>query len=293
MEVAEGEGGEPVRERDHNSPRCAAGTIEAGARVASRSIIPLFVAVTGLVCLIVPMAATAWAQHETSADIEDGARVFRENCATCHGPDGNALPGMDFGRGQFRQAYSDADLARIIREGIPGTAMPPGNFPEEQAARVVAYLRSVAASHRSSEVTGDAHRGRAIFEGKGACLNCHRVDGAGFGLGPELTSIGQSRRAIELEQSLLEPQAEVLPWHRFYRVVTSDGTALTGRLLNLDTFTVQLLDSSGRLRSFAKADLQEYDFAPSPMPSYRDTLTAQEVADVVSYLVSLKGRGVQ
>jgi putative heme-binding domain-containing protein len=258
--------------------------------VAERWTTPIFVAMSVLACLAGPMRATSWAQHETSADIEDGARVFRNTCATCHGPDGNTIPGIDLGRGQFRQPYSDADLSRIIRNGIPGTAMPPGNFSEEQAARVVAYLRSVAASHRSSVVAGDAQRGRAIFEGKGTCLNCHRVDGVGAGLGPELTSIGQMRRAVELEQSLLDPQAEVLPWHRFYRVVTRDGFTVTGRLLSLDTFTVQLLDLNERLRSFAKADLREYDFAPTPMPSYRDTLTAQEVADVVSYLVSLKGR---
>jgi hypothetical protein len=45
------------------------------------------------------------------------------------------------------------------------------------------------------------------------------------------------------------------------------------------------------LRSFVKSDLREHGFAESPMPSYRGTLTPQELADVVSYLVSLKGRG--
>ena len=79
--------------------------------------------------------------------------------------------------------------------------------------------------------------------------------------------------------------------NRSYRVVTKDGATVTGRLLNLDTFTIQLLDSLEQLRSFVKSDLLEHGFIDkSPMPSYRERLDAQELADLVSYLVSLKGK---
>ncbi len=232
----------------------------------------------------------AWAQHETAFDIEDGSRAFRNSCQNCHGPDGDEIPGVDLGRGQFKTAKSDADLVRIIRNGVPGTAMPPVNMPEEQATRIVAYLRSLAATKRSATAAGDPVRGKAIFDGKGKCVTCHRVEGMGGRLGPELSRIGQLRRSMELEQSLLDPQAEVLPTNRFYRVVTRDGATVTGRLLNHDTFSVQLLDASEQLRSFVKADLREQGFVASPMPSAKTTLTAQEVTDVVGYLVSLKGR---
>jgi putative heme-binding domain-containing protein len=161
---------------------------------------------------------------------------------------------------------------------------------EEQASRIVAYLRSVAATKRTASVAGDVMRGKSIYESKGNCASCHRVDGVGSRLGPDLSKIGQLRRAVDLEQSLIDPAAEVLPTNRFYRVVTKNGTAITGRLLNIDTFTVQIMDSKEELRSFVKADLKEHGFAPSPMPSYKSTLSPQEQADVVSYLVSLKGR---
>jgi hypothetical protein len=75
--------------------------------------------------------------------------------------------------------------------------------------------------------------------------------------------------------------------------VTRDGVTVAGRLLNHDTFTVQVLDSAEQLRSFAKADVREHGFVASPMPSATGTLTPQDVADVVSYLVSLKGRAVR
>ena len=135
------------------------------------------------------------------------------------------------------------------------------------------------------------HGARAIFVGKGGCAGCHRVAGDGSGIGPDLTRIGAVRGALELERSLVDPAAEVQANNRFYRVVMRDGTAVTGRLLSHDTFTVQLLDTKEQLRSFMKSDLREHGFADSPMPSFRNTLTPQEIADVVSYLVSLKGRG--
>jgi putative heme-binding domain-containing protein len=233
----------------------------------------------------------ALAQHDTAADIEDGGRVFRDRCANCHGPDGDEIAGVDLGRGQFRRASSDQDLVRIIQNGIPGTPMPANNFSDEQTARVVAYLRSIAASKRSSSALGDPERGKALFDGRGSCATCHRISGSGARLGPDLSTIGQLRRAIEIERSLLEPDAEVLGPNRFYQVVTKNGTSIMGRLLNLDTFTVQLLDSQEHLRSFVKTDLREYGFIEkSPMPSYSGKLDAQELADVVSYLVSLKGR---
>jgi putative heme-binding domain-containing protein len=143
---------------------------------------------------------------------------------------------------------------------------------------------------RDSLPAGDAAQGKIVFEGKGACLTCHRVKGNGARLGPELTDIGALRRAVELERSILDPDAEVLPQNRFFRVVTKDGATTTGRLLNQDAFTVQLIDASERLRSFSKSDLKEYAFVEkSPMPSYQGKLSPKELADLVSYLVSLKG----
>ena len=108
-------------------------------------------------------------------------------------------------------------------------------------------------------------------------------------MGPDLSRIGRQRRAGDLLASLLDPQTEVRADNRFYRVVTDAGEEVTGRLLNHDTYTVQLLDLEQQLRSFAKAELREHGFAESPMPSYRDTFSEQELADLVSYLSSLLG----
>jgi putative heme-binding domain-containing protein len=244
------------------------------------------------VCALVLSAGVLLAQHSfTPADLEDGGRLYNNTCATCHGANGDRISGVDLMHGKFRRAATDDGVAAIIQKGIPGTAMPPNALTDFQAGTIVAYLRSVAAESGSASGTGDAGRGRAIFEGQGACQTCHSVRNTGSLVGPDLTDIGAIRRAAQLERSLLDPDAEILAQNRTYRVVTRDGAAITGRLLNHDTFTVQLIDSQG-LRSFAKANLRESGFVEkSPMPSYKDKLSAQELADVVSYLVSLKGIG--
>ena len=244
--------------------------------------------VCALVALFLPPLL---AQHGyTPGDVQDGEGLFIENCAICHGPEGDAVPGVELARGKFKHASSDEELSEIIKNGIPGTAMPPGNFRGHQLTALIAYLRSMSAAPTETVLLGNAARGKAIFEGKGQCLNCHRVNANGSYVGPELTDIGVTRRAAQLERSILEPDAEILPENRSFRVVTQDGTEVTGRLFNLDTFTVQMMDSREQLRSFLKKNLKEFGFVnKSPMPSYRGKLSSEEVADVVAYLVTLRG----
>jgi len=72
--------------------------------------------------------------------------------------------------------------------------------------------------------------------------------------------------------------------------VLKDGTAITGRLLNLDNFTLQFFDSKDRLVTLQRSELREFGALKSPMPSYRDKLTTSELSDLLAYLVTLKGQ---
>jgi len=241
--------------------------------------------------LFICASITLEAQHSyTPDDIAEGGRLFRANCVLCHGPEGDQIPGIDLGHGKFRQTYSEEALIKIIQAGIPGTAMPPHNLQDFQAGTIVGYLRTMATAGHTVSGNGNAVRGKAVFEGKGGCTACHRVGATGSLTGPDLTDVGAQRRALEIEQSVLDPDAEILPQNRTYRITTKAGETITGRLLNIDSFTVQLIDSKERLLSFSKADLQASAFLDkSPMPSYRDKLSSQELADLIAYLVSLKG----
>ncbi len=73
-------------------------------------------------------------------------------------------------------------------------------------------------------------------------------------------------------------------------MVTPDGSVFTGRLLNHDPFSVQMIDAKQRLLSFPKSNIAEFSFtSKSPMPPYQGKFSPQELADLVSYLVSQKG----
>jgi putative heme-binding domain-containing protein len=185
---------------------------------------------------------------------------------------------------------SDNDLRTVVTTGIQGTAMPPFKFDAAELAGVVAFIRNMRDFDAAKVTVGDPVRGRVVFNGVGGCTTCHRVKGDGSRAAPDLSDIGSIRTLAALEQSLLNPTAAMRASNRSVRAVMRNGSVITGRRLNEDTYTVQLIDEQERLRSLSKADLREYTvLTTSPMPSFTRTLTAEQRADVVAYLLSLKG----
>ena len=140
-------------------------------------------------------------------------------------------------------------------------------------------------------MVGNPARGREIFETKADCATCHRVKGVGpLGLAPDLGDVGALRSAAALQAVLLDPSAALIPINRPVRIVLRDGKTIRGRRVNEDTYTVQLVDEQGQLRSVSKADFREYEIiTSSPMPSAAGKLTTEEIADVLAYLLSLRG----
>jgi putative heme-binding domain-containing protein len=197
---------------------------------------------------------------------------------------------VDLKSGRFRNAVTDQDLVRVITNGIPGTGMLAFRFDPAEVAGVIAYLRNMNGFDRASMPPGDAARGRSLFDGKGRCRECHRVAGQGPRSAPDLSDIGSVRSAGSLLRSLTDPTSQMMPINRPVRAVTRDGTVINGRRLNEDTYTVQVIDERERLLSLTKSDLREFTIlTTSPMPAYR-TLADNELADLVAYLLSLKGR---
>ena len=167
-----------------------------------------------------------------------------------------------------------------------------GNFQTMKNRHFLLVIALFFAATRLPAQTGNIANGKAVFEGKEQCTTCHRAGERGSRVGPDLSRIGAQRSPAELQRSLVEPGAEIIPANRFFKVVTREGTTITGRLLNQDTFTIQLLDAKDeKLKSFSKSNLREFAFVEkSPMPSYKDKLSSQELADLVSFLASLKGQ---
>lgn len=247
--------------------------------------------------ILFALSATAlWAQqgplanpHTSAEDVAAGGRIFRAHCAVCHGPEGAGGRGAKLTRGEFRHATSDEGLYKIIADGITGTEMPSTFFNGTQLWQVVAYVRSLGQRPPEAPLKGSVTAGRQVFSGKGGCTMCHMVDGEGGRLGPDLSLIGETRSAQHLRTSLLKPNAQVFTYDRSIRAVTRDGKIITGRRLNEDTYSVQLLDSQERMVSLLKEEIASYEIASeSSMPSYEGKLTEKELDDLVAYLASLQ-----
>lgn len=224
------------------------------------------------------------------ADVQAGAAVYKAQCAACHGPEGNALSAADLRSGRLPRASTDQQLRNVITSGIPNTAMPALSLTWAQLTAVVAYVRSLGQPESLPKTVGSAERGKMLFEGSAGCSSCHRVNGKGSRIGPDLSEIGNGKTAAALQRTLIDPTANMLPANRSVRAITADGKTVVGRRLNEDTYTVQLIDSNERLLSLHKAALRSYEvLKTSPMPSYMDRLDPQSLADVVAYLVSLRG----
>jgi cytochrome c oxidase cbb3-type subunit III len=247
------------------------------------------------VLVVMQLAAVqAQTQHPgeyAPADIAYGARLYDAQCTTCHGATGDGVGGVDLRSGKFRNAVTDQDLVRVVTTGVPGTGMLAFKLDAAEIAGIVAFLRNMNAFDRGSVKAGDAGRGKLVADGKGGCAQCHRLGAQGSRVAPDLSDIGAARSAGSLLRSLTDPSSQMMPINRPVRAVTKDGRTINGRRLNEDTYTVQLIDDQERLVSLTKADLREYTIqTTSPMPSYRGRLSDDEIADVVAYLLSLKGR---
>ena len=224
------------------------------------------------------------------SDIQYGAQIFTSQCTSCHGENGDMIPGVNFRAGQFKRVISDNDLRFTITNGVPGTAMQPFTFGASELTGIVSYLRNMGSFNARGLMTGSASRGKALFDSAGNCVSCHAVNGKGPRVAPDLGDIGTLRTAELIHRTLLDPAGSMLPANRPVHAVTRDGTVINGRRLNEDTYTVQLIDEQEHLVSLTKADLREYTVLKStPMPSYKDKFSSQELADLEAYLLSLRG----
>src|SRR5882672_9371472 len=251
---------------------------------------PLLCAGLGLVTPTESANAQAQNRQYSTPEIQAGSRLYGAQCALCHGNNGDGIAGVNLPRQQFRRASTDDDIKNTITTGVAAAGMPPFRLQPAELDGLVAYIRSGFDASGAPFKVGNAARGKAIYDGKGACATCHRVKGAGVRTAPDLTDIGAIRQPSAIQRSLLTPTAAMLPINRPVSIMMRDGRTIRGRRLNEDTFTVQLIDENEKLVSLAKSEIQEFEAGTaSPMPSFAGKLTGDEIADLLAYLVSLRG----
>jgi putative heme-binding domain-containing protein len=246
--------------------------------------------------LVVSMSLLAVASGEErnpfendEAAIRIGAALFAARCAECHGPDAKGSRGPDLTL-RWTRGSSDESAFRVIRDGVGGTIMPPSIAPDNEIWAIVAYLRSISVMPALVS-TGDAARGRALFDEE--CARCHQVRGEGGVLGPDLTNIGAARSRAALTAALREPQSSIALGFRAVTLGTRRGERVTGVVKAEDAFSLQIVTLDGELRAFDRRELASITRASeSAMPVFgADRLSDAALEDLLAYLGTLRGVG--
>jgi putative heme-binding domain-containing protein len=160
-----------------------------------------------------------------------------------------------------------------------------GYFPPDPAGR---KLGAHPKPHTILALRGDPLRGRQLFhQAELKCLNCHKHNGQGNDLGPELTHIGRQRSRTELLESLLEPSRVVEPRYAVYLVRTHDERQLTGLLIQRNAQGIVLRDADNKEHRLSNDEIAS--MTPSRLSLMPDgllaNLTPQQAADLLEFLV--------
>jgi len=226
------------------------------------------------------------------AAAENGRIRFRGACSLCHGIRGEGGRGPDLTSGSYATGEADADLYTIIANGSPGTEMPEfaSRLEPEEIWQLVTYIRSIARKE-AVKIAGNAQAGQKLFWEKGQCGGCHRVQGKGSRMGPDLTRVGRQRSLAYLKESILTPSVDLTIGYPTITVVTRDGKTVVGVQRAFDTFSVQLVDVGERYHSFFRSDVASVkrEFRSLMPDTYRTLFTAAELDDLLAYLSSLRG----
>jgi len=141
-------------------------------------------------------------------------------------------------------------------------------------------------------LTGDARRGREVFLTNAAaqCKSCHKLEGQGEPVGPDLSRVGAKYPRAELLRHVLEPSRTIDPPFATYVVETKAGLVHTGLIAEKTDRAVVLKDAQNKTTRIPADEVEQMSpQARSLMPDLllRD-LTAQQAADLIEYLGSLK-----
>jgi mono/diheme cytochrome c family protein len=186
--------------------------------------------------------------------VTDFTTLYSQNCAACHGANGQSGPAIDLANPEYQALVDDASLRKWISGGMPGTEMPAfaqsagGMLTDEQVSALIAGMRKNWSLTNAAAIpiayaqtqTGDPHRGQSAYQAR--CASCHQAP----------------------NQSITSPVYLTLVGDQALRTIIIAG----------------------------RPDIGQPDWShDGPAGKAATPLSAQDVDDIVTYLVSLRGAG--
>jgi putative heme-binding domain-containing protein len=183
--------------------------------------------------------------------------------------------------GQLLLAFKNSDapeVAAVRKDWMAAAGKRPANDADWQT-----FLKT----------GGDAGAGEQVFfHANGPrCYVCHRIDGRGAAIGPDLSSIGKASSRDKIIESILQPSKEIAPRYVTWELSLRNGKVLTGMIASegFDS-TINVADSQGKVTVLQRQDVEERRMTnKSIMPdNLHELMTPAELRDLVAYLVERK-----
>ena len=247
-------------------------------------------AIAAAVLQLAAAGQTANPRGGDPAAIQSGGALFRERCADCHGADAKGVRGPDL-TVLWTSESSDQRVFQTVRQGVPGSIMPSSQAPDEEIWAIAAYLRSISVARPPAARGGDTANGERVFSS--LCSSCHRVDDRGGVLGPDLTFVAVSQSRDAVVRAIRNASASFASGYEPMTIVTRDGRRVRGARKGEDAYSVQLMDTNGRLQGYLKSDLRDViRDTQSLMPDFGlDRLSDSDLSDVLAFLASRRPGG--
>jgi putative membrane-bound dehydrogenase-like protein len=171
---------------------------------------------------------------------------------------------------------------RRVRQ-TAATALP---LPKTGSGKPLADLQAVLA------IKADTERGHTVFHQNKdtACARCHRVQGEGHWVGPDLSSIGTKYGKQELLYHILNPSGAINYNYVSHTIVLADGRVLSGLIVGRTDSSIVLKTATGDRKEIPLDEIelqraQNVSLMPADLVA---KLTEQDLADLIAYLATLR-----
>jgi quinoprotein glucose dehydrogenase len=147
------------------------------------------------------------------------------------------------------------------------------------------------ADYQETLLGGDAAAGREIFFNKTetACLRCHKVQGQGGDVGPDLTGIGAKQTRQYLLESIVDPNRQIAKGFETVVLTLQNGRIVSGVLKEENAQQIKLITPEGESLVVAKKEIDDRQTGRSAMPEdVIKHLSKYELRDLIEFLASLK-----
>jgi putative membrane-bound dehydrogenase-like protein len=177
-----------------------------------------------------------------------------------------------------RDTEAEEMLSKVMKTGLN-----IANNPAE-----IAKLKTLM------KVKGDSGRGRALYldQNKLACVKCHKLEGVGGAVGPDLTKVWQTHSLEKLVESMVEPSKEIKEGYQTYVATTTSGKIYSGLKISQSKTEVVLRDVTGQDIKLPMKEIESLEASKiSLMPDNAlSLLNFEQFIDLLAFLQDQKAQ---